>query len=226
MPSKAPLLESRHVCRRGRNEDILLNSVNLTVRAGERWAISGVSGAGKTLLLRSLALLDPIDGEILWNGQTVDTRNILDYRSRVIYLAQSAAMIDGDVFDNLKFAFSLTHNNESKWNERQVNKWCSLFQKDEQFLKRDVHDLSGGERQIVALIRALVISPQILLLDEATSALDSQSVNIYERIIGEWLDEDLNNRAIIWVTHSPEQRQRVTEREIRLSAGTMQGDAD
>lgn len=226
MPLKTPLLETRHICRRGRNDEPLLNSVRLTVRAGERWAISGVSGAGKTLLLRSLALLDPIGGDILWNGQTVDARNILEYRSRVIYLAQNAAMIDGNVTDNLKLAFSLNQNQDRKWDERQVNDWCSQFQKDEQFLKRDAHDLSGGERQIVVLIRALAISPQILLLDEATSALDPQSVNIYEQIVGEWLEEDLNNRAIIWVTHSKDQRHRVTDREIQLSAGTIQKEID
>jgi len=223
MAINVPLLEVRQLSRTSRDGSTLLEEINLKIEAGERWVIAGASGSGKTLLLRSLAMLDPAEGELEWSGEPVGAHNITEYRSCVIYLAQSAAIIDGDVRENLRLPLSLTMHRDLKWPEKEVTDWCHRFGKESDFLNRDAHDVSGGEKQIVALIRALMIRPQILLLDEATSALDPKSVKVYEQIVEEWLQEDLNHRATIWVSHSEDQRGRVSDHEVNLSAGKIAG---
>ena len=193
--------------------------IDMTIKAGERWAVCGPTGAGKSLLLRCLAKLDASAGDLLWDGCPVTPEDVPNYRSRVLYLAQNAAVIDGTVEDNLKLALTLHQHRNIVWPESQILEWMARFGKDSSFLKCDSHDLSGGERQIVALLRALVIDPGILLLDEATSALDSKSVEVYETIVGEWFDSDSHERSLVWVTHAKEQVQRVSERVFALENG-------
>jgi len=223
MAINVPLLEVRQLTRKSHDGSLLLEDINLKVEVGERWVISGASGSGKTLLLRSLAMLDPAEVVLEWNGEPVGAHNVTLYRACVIYLAQSAAIIDGDVRENLRLPLSLTMHRDLKWPETEVSDWCHRFGKEVDFLNRDAHDLSGGEKQIVALIRALIICPQILLLDEATSALDPKSVKVYEQIVEEWLQEDPNHRATIWVSHSEDQRGRVSDHTVNLSAGKIEG---
>lgn len=87
---------------------ILLQDLSVAIRGGDRIAIVGPTGSGKTLLLRSLAMLDPVDaGEIRWQEQTVSGNQIPQFRCRVIYLHQRPALVEGSVEDNLRQPFSL-----------------------------------------------------------------------------------------------------------------------
>ncbi|MBD3672451.1 MAG: ATP-binding cassette domain-containing protein [Planctomycetaceae bacterium] len=221
MASPDTLLEVRNLERRTRDGDVLLAGIDLTIRAGERWAIGGPTGAGKSLLLRSLALLDHSEGELLWRGRPVQPSEIPAYRSKVTYLAQNVAVIDGTVEDNLRLPLSLKQHHEASWPEDRILDWCRRFQKDRSFLSRDSSDLSGGERQMVSLMRALIIEPTLLLVDEGTSALDSKSVNVFEDMIDEWLHQQSEDRAVVWVTHSQELTDRVADRILSLEGGRM-----
>ena len=109
MSAAALLLEARDIDRRHPNGDgWLFSGVSLGITAGTRLSITGPSGAGKTLLLRALAMLDPLDrGQILWKGRTVRRDAIPAFRGSVIYLHQRAALLEETVEASLRRPFSL-----------------------------------------------------------------------------------------------------------------------
>lgn len=230
MPGSAavtPLLEARGIGRRapvdrvGVEDGWLLREVSVPIGAGERVAVVGPSGAGKTLLLRSLALLDPIDeGEILWRGEPVPDTGVPAYRRGAIYLHQRPALLEGTVETNLRRPFGFAAAN-SGYDPDRVKELLSALARDEAFLAKRTEDLSGGEAQITALLRALQLAPDLLLLDEPTAALDREAVSAIERLVQVWFSEREGERALVWVSHDPEQARRMTTRVLRLSAGRL-----
>jgi putative ABC transport system ATP-binding protein len=107
--NQAPLLEADKIGRRAPSADKwLLRDVSVRVHPGARVAIVGSSGSGKSLLLRALALLDPIDqGSIRWRGSPADSQGIPAYRRQVMYLHQQPAIFEGNVEENLRQPFAL-----------------------------------------------------------------------------------------------------------------------
>src|SRR6266478_4288314 len=108
MNSAGVLLEAQRIGRFAReSRNWLLRDVSLAVRGGDRLAIIGPTGSGKTLLLRSLALLDPTDeGQVLRLNGPISPDSVPDFRRQVIYLHQRPALIEGTVEDNLRLPFS------------------------------------------------------------------------------------------------------------------------
>jgi putative ABC transport system ATP-binding protein len=97
----------------------------------------------------------------------------------------------------------------------------SQLGRDEAFLGKPVGELSGGESQLVALLRAIQLDPKVLLLDEPTAALDSGATAAVEKLVGNWLAESPRTRATVWVTHAADQARRVAERTIRIDRGKI-----
>ena len=219
VPLAPPLIEAVGLARTARSGAALLQDVNLSISPGERWAIVGDSGAGKTLLMRSLALLDPSAGRLLWQGEPIGHHDVPAYRARVIYLAQSAAVVDGTVEDNLRLPYTLHRHLSDTFDRDAAIGMLQSLRKNDSFLQRRASELSGGEKQIVALVRALQLRPQVLLLDEATSALDPESELAAERLVQHWLDEEFDHRAAVWVSHDRAQQSRVADRTFRLENG-------
>ena len=110
----------------------------------------------------------------------------------------------------MKFNQSKTYSKDATLDRLQ------RFGKQEWFLDRQFSELSGGERQILALLRAVQLNPQVLLLDEASSALDPANELVFEKLVEEWLTSSKGPRAVVWVSHDESQRQRVSDREYRL----------
>lgn len=92
----------------------------------------------------------------------------------------------------------------------------------ETFLEKSARDLSGGEGQIVSLLRAIQLGPSILLLDEPTASLDAASVAAVESLVTRWQAEAPGGRATVWVSHDAEQARRVGQRQLRMNAGELQ----
>jgi len=171
--SNAPLVEARGLARRHPNGvDWLLHEISLSVRPGERLAVSGPSGAGKTLLLRALALLDQCEtGQVLWRGDPVRSRAVPEFRSRTIYLHQRPALFEGSVEDNLRQPFLLSVHAARRFDRDWIAERLGSVGRGTDLLDRASRDLSGGESQLVALLRALQLRPLVLLLDEPTAAV-------------------------------------------------------
>ncbi len=197
----------------------LLQPLHFTLAPGDRVAITGPSGSGKSVLLRTLALLDaPHGGEIHWQGAPIVTAHIPAYRRQVCYIAQKPAVLDGSVEDNLRYPYSLKVHAKARFEREAVVRLLAKAGKPASFLDKQASELSGGEAQVMALVRALQLNPQVLLLDEPTAALDPASARQVEDLVDAWFSPE---RALIWVSHDPAQAERVSNRQHVMEAGRL-----
>ncbi|WP_417397889.1 ABC transporter ATP-binding protein [Gimesia chilikensis] len=216
------LLEARSIGRQISAGEWLVSDLSLQVHPGDRIAIVGPTGSGKSLFLRSLAMLDEIQaGDILFQNAPVADKDLPAYRSQVVYLQQRPVLIEGTVESNLKFALQFHINQDKSNNVDAVLELLSSFERPNGFLKRKSSALSGGEGQIVALLRALILAPQILLMDEPTSGLDPQTTRQFEQIIQQWLETSNQRPAFVWITHDHAQAERVASQIMTFPAGTL-----
>jgi putative ABC transport system ATP-binding protein len=222
------LIAAKHLGRRRPDGDgWLLDDVNLTIAPGEGLGLVGPTGAGKTLFMRAIALLDPIDsGHVTWNGREIGPTLVTSYRSQVMYLHQRPSLVPGSVEANLRLPFTLRSHENKHFDLDRTSELIGEFGRDEGFLSRNEKDLSGGERQLVALLRAIQLDPAVLLLDEPTAAMDAKSALIVEKWLQGWVSESSPQRAVLWVSHDDEQISRVTTRVLRISQGRLATSAE
>jgi len=200
----------------------LLDAVSLQIGPGDRIGIVGSSGSGKTLLLRAIALLDPVDeGNVHWRGEFVRDTVIPRFRSEVIYLAQRPALVDGTVESNLREPFTLAVHRERVFDRRRIESLLGRVGREVSFLRSDVVNLSGGEAQLVALLRTIQLDPYVLLLDEPTASLDLNTTQQVEALVERWREERSEERALVWVSHDESQVARVTQRVLTMNEGRL-----
>lgn len=217
MPSP-PILQADDIGRTAADASWLIRHVSLTVSAGESWAVSGPTGSGKTVLLRALAMLDAIDeGELRWNGVPIPNEQVPHFRRDVVYLHQKPALISGTVEDNIQLPSQLQIADGTPYDRDATVASLGQLGRTASFLDKSSGDLSGGESQIVALLRAMQVKPSILLLDEPTAALDATAAAAVEQLVSSWLDESPTTRATVWVTHNADQRDRVADQVLTLT---------
>lgn len=221
-----PILQVRELTRRGREQRVLLKDIRFSIREGERIGLVGNSGSGKTCLFRAIVRLDSWDtGSVSSSGSLPDCqRDIVRFRRQVIYLPQRPAFLEGTVQQNLEFAFDLSSCDE-KLDQSRLVAWLGKFGRGDDFLKQPVAQLSGGEQLIVALLRALSLSPRVLLLDEPTASLDATTMAIYEAVVQDWHQQD-SRRAFVWTSHDRQQIDRMADRVILMRDGELSEAAD
>jgi putative ABC transport system ATP-binding protein len=194
--------------------------LNFELHPGEQCAISGESGSGKTLLLRAIAALDPIQvGSLKFQGKNLSDWFIPYYRTQVLYLNQRPALLEGTIEQNLQAICKLTvHRSRDCYSvqRHRILQYLSIFERSADFLNCPTHALSGGEAQIAAFLRALLCSPMILLLDEPTASLDAHTERQFEHLVRLWQQED-PKRSYFWTSHDSEQLDRVTDRRLILT---------
>jgi putative ABC transport system ATP-binding protein len=223
MTTPAALLEARHIGRlHPDRQRWLLRDVSLAIQGGDRLAVAGPSGAGKTLLLRAIALLDPVDqGQILWKSQAVRHERVPRLRAKAIYLHQRPTLFDDTVEAAVRQPFALRAHREKRFDRDRAVTQLARLGRDASFLDQRVANLSGGEAQLTALVRALQLEPAILLLDEPTSALDPETTAAVEDLLVGWVAEAPSSRAWAWVTHDAAQAARIAARTLRMQDGRL-----
>lgn len=194
-------------------------NVDLRLAPRDRLALVGPSGSGKTVLLRALAALDPLDeGTLELEGTPLDRWPVPEYRARVLYLPQRAALPEGPVEEHLRAPFEFAvHRDRRSFDRGRAVELLGALGRDERFLEKDVAPLSGGEQQIVALIRALLLDPAVLLLDEPAASMDDALASGAEAVVDRWVREPGTERAVVWTSHRPDRIDRVTDRRLEMT---------
>jgi ABC-type multidrug transport system fused ATPase/permease subunit len=179
----------------------VLKSVSFQLNAGEKLALVGQSGSGKsTIAALILRFFDPKEGQIKWGNQLATDLDKSFIRSQMAFVPQEVILFGGTIRENI--LYGKPHADEETLN--QVVKDANVLEFITQFPEgldtlvgeRGVQ-LSGGQRQRIAIARAMIRNPKILILDEATSALDTSS----ERQVQEALDRLMKGRTSIVIAH-------------------------
>ncbi len=186
---------------------------------GDSIVLNGVSGSGKSVFLRTLALLEtPSSGEIYYQQRLVNSKNVSHYRSEVAYLRQHPELIKGSVEENIRLPWSFRANQQKAFDRAQLENYLSALNLPSSFLQQESANLSGGERQLCSLLRTLMLNPRLLLLDEPTSALDTVAVGRVEALLSSWLNSE---RAMVWVSHDEAQKQRMAKKCWLMQNGNL-----
>ena len=198
----------------------ILKDLSFDVEENEFVALVGPSGSGKSTLLNMIGLLDNIDsGKILINGKIlpkVNSRSAVNYRKNVInYLFQSNALIStSSVKDNLMLAMTFT--NFSKEEKEKKIKETLRFVGLENRLDSKVNELSGGEQQRIAIVRAILKPGEIILADEPTGSLDPDMAQKSFDLIRSLRDQF--GKTILIVTHNLDHAKQC-DRIVSLKSG-------
>ncbi|MFT4657941.1 MAG: ATP-binding cassette subfamily B protein [Ilumatobacter sp.] len=182
-------------------EAAVLRDVSLTVGDGERLALVGPTGAGKSTVAKLMArLYDPTTGTISFGGVDLREAALDSLRHRVVVVPQEGFLFGGSIADNVRIARAEATDDEL----REALSAIGALERFEQFedgIYTEVRErgsrLSAGERQLVSLARAALVDPAVLVLDEATSSLDPGT----EVIVEEALDRLMVGRTTIVVAH-------------------------
>jgi tungstate transport system ATP-binding protein len=189
----------------------------LDVARGETLCLVGPTGAGKSTLLRLLAGLEaPAAGSARLDGHPLDGRELPpEVRHRVTLVFQKPILLAGAVRHNLAYGLRLRGAGRRAERVSAVLERLGLGGLG----ARHSLSLSGGEAQLVALARALVLEPEVLLLDEPTAHLDPARVALVEEVVGQ--AQRARGTTVVWATHNLFQARRVARRVALLLDGRL-----
>jgi len=200
----------------------ILDRITLTIKAGERVAFLGRSGAGKTTALKTInGLVTPSSGIVEVEGTPLAQQDLVTLRRRIGYVMQQPALFPHrTVFDNVATVPRLLG-----WDEPRIAREAAALMQQlelplDRFASRFPRMLSGGEQQRVSLARALIVAPRLLLCDEPFSALDPLI-----RVELQTLLIDATRRTtLIFVTHDVREAMRIAQRIVVFEAGRVVAD--
>ena len=183
------------------DERTALSSINLSVAHGETVAIVGPSGAGKSTFISFIPVFyHPSRGEFLIDGKNVAEYNPLSIRSQISLVTQESILFSGSIIENIRLSKPGADKKEVVEAAKIANadQFISALPQgyDTVLGERGVR-LSGGEKQRIALARAVLRKPKILILDEATSSLDAES----EQLIQKAMKKILGKQTTLIVSH-------------------------
>ena len=179
----------------------ILKGINMEIKAGQKIALVGPSGVGKSTIIQLLLRFYPIKGgDIKVNGQSIFDQDLREYRSNLALVPQEIILFSGTIRENILYGRQEATEEEVVAAAEQSNSWefiNNFPEKLDTIVGERGVKLSGGQRQRIAIARAILRDPAILLLDEATSALDGES----EKVVQDALDKLMVGRTSIIIAH-------------------------
>ncbi len=196
-------------------EKMILEGISLSIKEGEHLTITGPSGSGKSSLLKLLAaLVSPSSGLIFYQGQDLGDLDPVAYRREVSYCFQQPVLFGQTVRDNVAFPFEIR---QIPFDQERVLTALARLNLGPEFLDKPIKDLSGGEKQRVALVRNLLFEPKALLLDEVSSGLDEKTKILLRTFLKDLHQEGV---TLIEVTHD-QQEIEAAERLVTIVGGRL-----
>ena len=214
------MLEVKNLNKSFGNKKVL-KKINFNVETGDRLAIIGPSGCGKSTCLRCLNLLEkPTNGEIIFEDKDIlkNKNNLEEVRRHIGMVFQSFNLFDNlTVLENIILApnkLNIMSRDKAISEAKVLLKRFNLINKINNYPK----ELSGGEKQRVAIIRTLIMKPDIILFDEPTSALDPEMVHEVEDVIKSIADDGM---TMIIVSHEMKFIKNVATKVIYMNSGEI-----
>lgn len=199
-PPHRPYVEFRDVCFSYEPGQPGLLGVNLVVRAGETIAVVGPNGCGKSTLVGLLPrFYDPDHGTVLIDGRDLRTLNVRSLRQQVCLVTQESLLFDDTIFNNIAYGMPGATQDDVERAARlaMAHEFIERAPKGYETPVGEIPRLSGGEKQRLALARAILRDPSVLILDEFTSAADAEKeVDIHRA-----LREFKHGRTLFIITH-------------------------
>ncbi len=196
-------------------EKMILEGISLSIKEGEHLTITGPSGSGKSSLLKLLAaLVSPSSGQLFYQGQELGDLDPVAYRREVSYCFQQPVLFGQTVRDNVAFPFEIR---QIPFDQERVLTALARLNLGPEFLEKPIKDLSGGEKQRVALVRNLLFEPKVLLLDEVSSGLDEKTKILLRTFLKDLHQEGV---TLIEVTHD-QQEIEAAERLVTIVGGRL-----
>lgn len=187
------------------------------IPSGEKWALMGPSGVGKSRLLKSMVGLDLED--ISLTAQRNSSLIWTDENRPVVYLHQKPHFVPGSVEENLRYPFQFKKHRASKYNRAFTKHFLTYFEIPLEILKRDALTLSGGEGQLIHLLRTLQFGPRVLFLDEPTASLDPERTERLEAFLTDWVSGGA--RSLVMITHQKDQSRRFASKVMSFENGRL-----
>lgn len=180
------------------NDKIIFDNFNWNVAKGDKIIIQGPSGIGKTSLFRLiLGFVKPQAGKIYFNGQPIAKSNIWEVRKLIGYVGQDLMLGEGTVDDLLNDVLGYETNKKLHIHRSDIAELMQEFSLSSDHFKEQIGDLSGGEKQRMAIIVSLLLNRPVYLLDEITSALDDA---LKQKIAQYFMKLD---KTILVISHDP-----------------------
>ncbi len=200
LPRQGPL-ELHDVSFAYRDGDPVLQHVSLAIAPGERLALVGPTGAGKSTLAKLAArLYDPIEGRVTFGGVDLRDATLRSLRERIVVVPQEGFLFNGTIRENIRLARAGATDDEVEAALAAVGA-LDRFAALPGGLDTEVHErgsrLSAGEKQLVSLARAALVDPAVLVLDEATSNLDPGT----ELVVEEAMARLMEGRTVVVIAH-------------------------
>jgi ABC-type multidrug transport system fused ATPase/permease subunit len=190
-----------HFAYPSRPELDVLKGVSLEVQAGQKIALVGYSGVGKSTIIQLLGRYYPVNqGDIMINDKNVNDFDLIQLRQNIGIVPQEVLLFGGSIRENVAYGKPQASEQEIIEATQKANAWSfidSFPEKLDTIVGERGIKLSGGQRQRIAIARAILKNPAILILDEATSSLDADA----EKLVQEALDELMKNRTTIIIAH-------------------------
>jgi D-methionine transport system ATP-binding protein len=203
----------------------LLTDISVAIAKGSKTALIGATGSGKTTFLRLLnRLTDPSVGTIFLNGKNIQDIPIQTLRRRIMLVPQEPSLLGMTVTEAIVYPLTLQNFTQSEIDLRS-QKWFEKLQIDRKLLNRSELELSLGQRQWIAIARALMMEPEILLLDEPTSALDRGLSHLLLEVLTD-LTKLPQPVAVVMINHQLDLVQTWCDRLICLHKGQLVQDAE
>lgn len=198
---KEARLEAKNICFSYDGERSVLKNVSLTAEPGQTIAVVGHSGSGKSSLINLIPrFYDPQSGQILISGQDIQKVTLESLRKHVAYVSQDVIIFDDTIKNNIRYGTPDATDEQVVAAAKAAAAHKFIMETENGYdtvLGERGGRLSGGQRQMISIARAMLKNAPLLILDEATSALDSQS----ERIVQDSLDTLMKGRTSVVIAH-------------------------
>lgn len=194
----------------------LLSSFSCLLQAGDRVALTGPSGAGESTFVKPLlGQLIPQAGAVQINGQNLQQLEPATWFSRVAYVAQTPFLFEGSVLENICFEQACDVNQISQALHLScVDAFLTLERACSAPVVAEGSNYSGGERQRLALARAVIKAADVIILDESASALDAHTEKLVAQRLAQYMDQH-PQKILLAITHRP-QLQAFCNKNMRL----------